>query len=140
MIVQSTTWVLITLETFLNPLCIAAAKAALFKGFLHINATRRFGGTHWMWVTTTILPVMLRLTPSLKLFLNSRTSSDNVPLTWPYCPSVWPPRHDNGLLGHGYDTWHRYLIWILVAHVYDLEFNWFQTLRTLHPISHLAQK
>ena len=48
--------------------------------------------------------------PSPKLFLNSRTSSGNVSLTWPYCPSMWPPQHDNGLLDHSYDTWHRYLI------------------------------
>ena len=35
----------------------------------------------------TILLVISGLTPSLKLFLNGRTSSDNVPLTWPYCPA-----------------------------------------------------
>ena len=64
----------------------------------------------------TIPPVMSGLTPSPKLFLNSKTSSSNVPLAWPYYLSVWPPQHDNGLLGHGYDTWHRYLIRILVPH------------------------
>ena len=58
----------------------------------------------------TIPPGMLGLTPSPKFFLNSRTSFDNVPLTWLYCPSMWPPRHDNGLFNQGYDTWHRYLI------------------------------
>ena len=56
----------------------------------------------------TIPPVMSGLTPSPNLFLNSKTSSGNVPLTWPYCPSVWPPWHDNGLPSHGYDTWHKY--------------------------------
>ena len=66
--------------------------------------------SHEVWWDTlnagaaTIPPVMSGLTPSLKLFLNSKTSSSNVPLTWPYCPSVWPPRHINGLLSHGYDT------------------------------------
>ena len=67
----------------------------------------------------TIPPVTSGLTPSTKLFLNNRTSSGNVPLMLSYCPSMWPSWHDNGLLGHGYDTWHRYLIWILVPH------NWF---------------
>ena len=37
---------------------------------------------------TTIPSVMSGLTPSLKLFLNSRTSSGNVPLLWPYRPRV----------------------------------------------------
>ena len=58
----------------------------------------------------TILLVMSGVTPSSKLFLNNGTSSGNVPLTWPYYPSVWPPQHDNGLLDHGYNTWHRYFI------------------------------
>ena len=40
----------------------------------------------------TIPPVMSGLSPSLKLFLHSKTSSGNVPL-------MWPPQHDNGLLG-----------------------------------------
>ena len=64
----------------------------------------------------TIPPVMLGLTPSLKHFLNSRTSSSNVPLTWPYCPSMWLLRHDNGLFGHGYNMWHKYFIGILVPY------------------------
>ena len=64
----------------------------------------------------TIPPVTSGLTPSLKLFLNNRTSSGNVPLTLSYYPSMWPSWQDNGLLGHGYDTWHMYLIWILVPH------------------------
>ena len=34
----------------------------------------------------TIPSIMLGLTPSSKLFLNSRTSPGNVSLTWPYCP------------------------------------------------------
>ena len=58
----------------------------------------------------------VKTNPSPKLFLHNKTSSSNVPLTWPYYPSVWPSRQDNGLLGHGYDTWHRYLIWIIMSH------------------------
>ena len=54
--------------------------------------------------------IMSGLAPSLKHFLYRMTSSGNVPLTWPYCPSMWPPRHNNGLFSHGYDTWHRYFI------------------------------
>ena len=46
LIVQAITWVLVLLDTFSNPLWVAAAKVALFKGFLHINAGRRFGGKH----------------------------------------------------------------------------------------------
>ena len=61
-------------------------------------------------VAATIPSVMSRLAPSPKLFPYSMTSSGNVPLTWPYCSSVWPYRHDNGLLSHGYDTWCKYLI------------------------------
>ena len=45
--------------------------------------------------------------PSLKFFLYGMTSSGNVSLTWPYCLSIWPPQPDNGLLCHGYDTWHK---------------------------------
>ena len=73
----------------------------------------------------TIPPVMSGLIPSSKLFLNNRTSSGSMPLTRPYCPSVWPPRHDNRLLGHGYDMGHRYFIWILALHtiLFKLAFN-----------------
>ena len=39
-------------------------------------------------VASTIRSIMLGLTPSPKLFLYSMTSSGNVPLVWPYCPSV----------------------------------------------------
>ena len=59
----------------------------------------------------------VRANPSLNIFLGSGTSSGNVPLMWPYCPIVWPPRHDNGLLGHEYYTWHRGLIQILIPHI-----------------------
>jgi len=38
--------------------------------------------------TATIPSIMSGLTPSPKLFLNSRTSFGNVPLMWPYCPRV----------------------------------------------------
>ena len=62
-----------------------------------------------MMIATTH-SVMSGLTPSLKFFFYSITSSNNVPLTWPYCPSMWPPQCNNGLLGHGYDTWYKYLI------------------------------
>ena len=61
-------------------------------------------------VAATIPSVMLGLTLASKLFLYRMTSSGNVPLTWPYCPRVWPPQHDDGPLGHGYDTWCNYLI------------------------------
>ena len=60
-------------------------------------------------MASTIPLVISGLTPSLKLFLYSMTSSDNVPLTWPYCLRVWHSRHDNGPLDHGYDTWHDFL-------------------------------
>ena len=60
-------------------------------------------------MASTIPLVTSALTPSLKLFLYSMTSSDNVPLTWPYCLRVWHSRHDNGPLDHGYDTWHDFL-------------------------------
>ena len=49
-------------------------------------------------VAATIPSIISRLTPSLKLFIYNLTSFGNVPLTWPYCLSVWPPRHNNGLL------------------------------------------
>ena len=68
----------------------------------------------------TIPSVMSGLTLSLKLFLCSRTSFGSVPLTWPYWPRVWPPRHDNGPLNHGYDMWRNYLILIPVPHIFDL--------------------
>ena len=61
-------------------------------------------------VAATIPSVMLGLTPSPKLFLYYMTSSSNMPLTWPYCPRVWPLQHDNGPLSHGYDTWRDFLI------------------------------
>ena len=62
-------------------------------------------------VVTSIIPsVMLGLIPSLKLFLYSMTSSGNMLLTWPFCPSMWPPRHNNDPLDHGYNTWCKYLI------------------------------
>ena len=59
---------------------------------------------------------LIRANPLFEVFLNNKTSSSNVPLTWSYCLSMWPPQHDNGLLSHGYDTWHMYLILILVPH------------------------
>ena len=46
-------------------------------------------------VAATIPSIISRLTPFLRLFLYSMTSFGNVPLTWPYCSKVWPPRHDN---------------------------------------------
>ena len=46
LIVQATTWVLILLNTFLNPFWVTAAKEALFRGLFHINAAKRFGGMH----------------------------------------------------------------------------------------------
>ena len=49
LIVQSTIWVLVLLDTFSNPLWVVAAKATLFRGLLHINPVRRFGRMHWMW-------------------------------------------------------------------------------------------
>ena len=39
-------------------------------------------------MAATIPSVMLRLTPSSKLFLYSMTSSNNMPPTWPYCSKV----------------------------------------------------
>ena len=55
-------------------------------------------------VATTIPPIMLGLTPSLKLFLHS------VAPLWFYRLSVWTLWHGNGLLDYGYDTWRYYLI------------------------------
>ena len=55
-------------------------------------------------------PITSGLTLSLKLFL------PNVAPLKSYCPSAWTPGHGNGLLIHGYDTWHYYLIQISVPH------------------------
>ena len=46
LIMQATTWVLVPLGASPNLLWDAAIKAALFRGLLHINAARRFGGMH----------------------------------------------------------------------------------------------
>ena len=46
LIVQYTTWVFVSSSTFPNPLWVVAAKAALFKDFLHINVARGFSGMH----------------------------------------------------------------------------------------------
>ena len=46
LIVQATTWVFVLSDTFPSPLWVRVAKAALFRGLLHINIVRKFGGMH----------------------------------------------------------------------------------------------
>ena len=76
-------------------------------------------------VATTFPSVTSGLTPFPKFFLYSITSFGNMPLTWPYCPSVWPPRHDGGLLSHGYYTWRKYLFKFLYPTIALQNFGFF---------------
>ena len=43
------TWTPIPSDTPFSPLWVVAAKAALFRGFLHINAARKAAVMHLMW-------------------------------------------------------------------------------------------
>ena len=45
-VVQATTWVLVPSNTLTGPLWIGVTKAALFKGFFHINAARELAAKY----------------------------------------------------------------------------------------------
>ena len=94
----------------LKPLVSCSGQGSTDQGFSQHKCSQEVRWDALNVGVATIPPIMSGLTPSPKLFLNRWTSSGNVPLIWPYCLSVWPPRHDNGLLHHGYDMWHRYFI------------------------------
>ena len=74
LIMQATTWVLVPSNTLLNPLWVAATKATLFRGLLHINAAMRFGKMHYMWWQ----PLSLQSCQSQPFLRNSFST-------------VWPP-------------------------------------------------
>ena len=61
-------------------------------------------------VVASIPSIRLGLALSPKLIFHNRTTSSNVPMTWPSCLRVWPPRNCTGLLGPKYDTWWCYFI------------------------------
>ena len=109
LIIQSTTWVLCSIRQLPKPLVSCGGQGSIVQGSSPHKCSQEVWWDALNVGAATIPSVMSGLTPSSKLFLHCMTSFGNVPLTWPYCQSVWP-RHDNGLLGHGYDTWHRYLI------------------------------
>ena len=46
LIIQTTIWVFVLSDTFLNPLWVTVVKTILFKGLLYINAAKKFGGMH----------------------------------------------------------------------------------------------
>ena len=46
LIVWYTTWVFVPSDTFLSPLWVVSANAALFMGLFHINTARKFGELH----------------------------------------------------------------------------------------------
>ena len=48
LIIQSTTWVLVALDTLSGPLWVGIANAALFGGLLHINAAKKLVAKHLM--------------------------------------------------------------------------------------------
>ena len=48
LIIQATTWVFVLSDTLSSPLWIGAAKTALFRSLLHINATRKLAVEHLM--------------------------------------------------------------------------------------------
>ena len=49
LITWTPTWAPIPLDTPFSPLWVAAAKAALFRGLLHINAARKAARVYLMW-------------------------------------------------------------------------------------------
>ena len=79
LIIQATTWVLVSLDTFSNSLWVGVAKAALFGGFLHINVTRKLTAEHSMWWQQLSLRYFstptLSCTFTVHVFIN-RTSSN----------------------------------------------------------------
>ena len=79
LIILTTTWVLVPLDTFSNPLWVAATNAAMFKGSSPHKCSQKVWWDALNVVTATIPSVMSGLTPSPKLFLYNMISSGNVP-------------------------------------------------------------
>ena len=90
-------------QTLLKPLLSWGSQGSIVQGYSPHKCSQEVWWVALNVVAATIPPVMSRLAPSPKLFPYGMTSSGNVPLTWPYCPSIWLPRP-------WYDTWRKYFI------------------------------